>query len=66
MYDLCTAKPHLPPGARFDELSLRVYSEGYMMALQKALQVMQLAETRWQLVVRTQRLEAKRRREQER
>ena len=49
MYDLATAPPHLPPHARFDAVSYAVYCQGYMMALTRALQVMEFAGERWRL-----------------
>ncbi len=65
VYELTTVDPHVPDDARLAGDDYARYREGYTMALMMALRVIELAERRYQLYVNTRRLEAKRRREQE-
>lgn len=65
VYDLIVATPHVPADERFTAVEFHLYRSGYDMALVMALRVMHAAEERYQLIVRTKRLDAKRRREEE-
>jgi hypothetical protein len=64
VYDLLTCPPHEPPGLAFTREQWPVYVAGYTMALQMAMKVMELALVRFDMVRRTRRLEAKRRRDE--
>lgn len=66
VYDLCTCMPHEPEGKRFTREEWRLYVLGYSTALSMALKVLDLAVVRFETYRRTRRLEAKRRREEER
>jgi hypothetical protein len=59
VYDLCTAKPHEPPGARFTPDQFALYNAGYQLALTMALRVIQAAEERYQMHTRTRKLETR-------
>lgn len=61
VYDLMTARPHVPDGARFTEEAWRSYEQGYSHALVMVLKALKATETRFDLVQRTKRLDAKRR-----
>ena len=62
VYDLMTATPHEPDGARYTPADFALYRAGYDYALVIALRTLQAAELRFELRERTTRLEAKRRR----
>ena len=62
MYDLLTAAPHMPPRLMLEPRELEAYHRGYYMALDMALKVMEHAEARWSIYLRSRRLEARRRR----
>jgi hypothetical protein len=66
VFDLTTCKPHEPDEARYTAVEYRAYVEGYTLALVMALKVMEFAEERWRMHLRTKRLEAKRQRERDR
>ena len=66
VYDLCVAQPHVAADARYTRAEWAIYVEGYTMALQMALRVLEAGERRWSLYLRTRRLETKLRKEQER
>lgn len=61
MYELVTCKPHEPADARFTVAEWDLYAAGYRTALVMALKVMEHAEVRYALYLRTRRLEAKQR-----
>jgi hypothetical protein len=63
VYDLIVAAPHVRDSEHFTAVEFNLYRAGYDMALVMALRVMGAAAERYQLIVRTKRLEAKRRRE---
>lgn len=60
VYELMTATPHEPPGARYTAEQFALYREGYDYALVMALRTLQAADLRFRLVERTKRLEARR------
>lgn len=60
VFDLATCKPHEPDDARYTAVEYQAYVEGYTLALVMSLKVMELAERRWQIYLRTRRLEARR------
>lgn len=62
VYELIVAKPHEPADEHFTAAEFHLYRSGYDMALVMALRVMRAAEERYQLIVRTKRLDAARRR----
>jgi hypothetical protein len=62
VYELMVAKPHEPEGEHFTAPEFLLYRAGYDMALVMALRVMRAAEQRFQLIARTRRLDAARRR----
>jgi len=62
VYDLCTCKPHEPPGRRFTNLEYDLYREGYQFGVLMALRVMEAARERHALYRRTRRLEARKKR----
>lgn len=64
VYDLMTARPHVPDGARFTEESWRLYEAGYQHALVVVLKALKVTEARFDLRMRTKRLDAKRRKGQ--
>lgn len=64
VYDLIVAAPHVPPQERFTPAEFFLYRSGYDMALVMALRVMRAAEERFQLIGRTKRLDAARRRKE--
>lgn len=63
VYDLMVAPTHVPPDAHFTSVEFHQYRAGYDWALVMALRVMNAAARRYELVVQTKRLDAKRRRE---
>ena len=63
VYDLMCCTPHEPAGARFSPEQFALYRQGYDVALVMALKVMNLADQRYRVRVRTLYLEAKNRRE---
>ena len=63
VYDLMVAPPHVPDDVRYTHDEFVLYRAGYDWALLMALRALELATRRHALVVKTQRLEAKRRRE---
>jgi hypothetical protein len=65
VYDLIVAAPHVPADEHFTAVEFHLYRAGYDMALVMALRVMSAAAERHQLIGRTKRLDAKRRREGE-
>jgi hypothetical protein len=62
VYDLMVANPHEPDGARFTAADFALYREGYDKALETALRVLRAAGQRFELVDRTRRLEARKKR----
>lgn len=66
MYDLGAAAPHVAEGLRLETREHEAYCAGYYMALGMALKVMAHAEERWKLYLRTRRLEARRRKGEQR
>lgn len=64
VYDLIIAAPHVPTAERFTAAEFFLYRSGYDMALVMALRVMRAAEERFQLIGRTKRLDAARRRKE--
>lgn len=64
VYDLMIATPHEPEGTRYTAAEFLVYRSGYDVALVMALRVMRAAEERYQLFVRTKRLDAAQRRKE--
>jgi len=65
VYDLTTCKPHEPDDARYTAIEYQAYVDGYTLALVMALKVMEFAEERWHMHLRTKRLATKQKREQE-
>ncbi|OLB84967.1 MAG: hypothetical protein AUI15_33900 [Actinobacteria bacterium 13_2_20CM_2_66_6] len=66
VYDLTTCTPHERDDARYTAVEYAAYVEGYTLALVMALRVMDFAEERWHMHLRTKRLEAKQKRERDR
>jgi hypothetical protein len=64
VYDLITAAPHVPDDVRLGAVDFAHYRDGYEWALVMALRVMTVAESRYQLIVRTKRIDAARRRKE--
>lgn len=62
LYDLMVAPPHEPADARFTAADFALYREGYDHALLVALKAIQSAAQRYELIERTKRLEARRKR----
>lgn len=59
VYDLMVARPHEPDAAHFTIEQYRYYRQGYDHALVLALKVMDLADRRYKLRVRTLQLAAR-------
>ena len=53
--------PHVPDGARFTEEAWRLYEQGYSHALVMVLKALRETEKRFDMVQRTKRIDAKRR-----
>lgn len=62
VYDLMVARPHEPAGEHFTAAEFHLYRSGYDMALVMALRVMRAAEERYEIVIRTKRIDAAKRR----
>lgn len=64
VYELLVAKPHEPADARLSAAEFVHYRDGYSWALVMALRVMEAATRRYELVARTKRIDAARRRKE--
>src|SRR5437868_15065643 len=64
VYELMVAAPHVPDDVRYTAAEFALYRAGYDWALVMALRVMGAAVQRHELIARTKRIEAKRRRKE--
>lgn len=62
MADLMAAQPHEAPDRRYTAAEWELYLEGYDYALLIAMRALEATERRYELIERTKRLEAKRKR----
>jgi hypothetical protein len=66
VHDLLVAEPHTRPDAHYTPEQWRYYVEGYHWGLVIVLRVLKATEERFELIRRTRRLEATRKRTQDR